>query len=94
MGNRGVGALAAQCRHLQSLNMSGAHRVTDVAIRTYAWLFLMAAQRAAGVEGRVWRGVRGNPKKQARVTTGVPMFSVRTPERTAFRKMAFGIISP
>lgn len=29
----GIVALAAQCRRLQSLNMSGAHRVTDVAIR-------------------------------------------------------------
>lgn len=29
----GIAALAAQCRRLQSLNMFGAHRITDVAIR-------------------------------------------------------------
>lgn len=31
----GTAALAAQCRRLQCLNISGAHRVTDVAIREY-----------------------------------------------------------
>ena len=31
----GIAALAAQCCRLQSLNMSGAHQVTDVAIREY-----------------------------------------------------------
>lgn len=33
VGDGGIVALATQCRHLQTLNMSGARRVTDVAIR-------------------------------------------------------------
>lgn len=40
MGDRGVAALATQCRRLQSLNMSGAHRVTDVAIRKYCQAYV------------------------------------------------------
>lgn len=37
IGDGGVAALAAQCRCLESLNMTGAHRVTDVAIRECRW---------------------------------------------------------
>lgn len=35
VGDGGIAALTAQCRRLQSLNISGAHRVTDVAIRKW-----------------------------------------------------------